>query len=50
MISHDLRSEVRIFADDTFLFVVVDDPVISFEIFNHDLLSLIEKWADQWKI
>ena len=39
----------RIFADDTSLFVVVDDPLVSFEILNHDL-KLIEKWANQWKM
>ena len=45
-ITDGLKSEVRIFADDTSLFVVVDDPIASFEILNHDL-KLIEKWANQ---
>ena len=48
-ITDGLKSEVRIFADDTSLFVVVDDPNTSFEILNHDL-KLIEKWANQWKM
>ena len=48
-ITDGLKSEVRIFADDTSLFVVVDDPIISFETLNHDL-KLIEKWANQWKM
>ena len=48
-ITDGLKSEVRIFANDTSLFVVVDDPVFSFEILNHDL-QLIEKWANQWKM
>ena len=45
-ITDGLKSEVRIFADDTSLFVVVEDPIAAFEILNHDL-KLIEKWADQ---
>ena len=48
-ITDGLKSEVRIFADDTSLFVVVDDPVVSFNILSHDL-KLIEKWAKQWKM
>ena len=48
-ITDDLKSEVRIFADDTSVFVVIDDPNISFEILN-DALKLIEKWANQWKM
>ena len=48
-ITDGLKSEVRIFADDTSLFVVVDDPIASFEILNHDL-KLIERWANQWKM
>ena len=48
-ITDGLKSEVRIFADDTSLFVVVDDPLVAFEILNHDL-KLIEKWANQWKM
>ena len=48
-ITDGLKSEVRIFADDTSLFVVVDDPIASYEILNHDI-KLIEKWANQWKM
>ena len=48
-ITDGLKSDVRIFADDTSLFVVVDDPITSYEILNHDL-KLIEKWAYQWKM
>ena len=45
-ITEGLKSEVRIFADDTSLFVVVDDPSISHKILRHGL-NLIEKWANQ---
>ena len=45
-ITDELKSEVQIFADDASLFVVVDDPTVSFEILNLDL-KLIEKWAYQ---
>lgn len=41
-----MKSEARIFADDTSLFVVVDDPLTSFEILDHDL-RLVEAWAKQ---
>ena len=42
-----MKSDARIFADDTSLFVVVDDPSTSYEILNHDL-KLVEAWAKQW--
>ena len=42
-----MKSDARIFADDTSLFVVVDDPLTSFEILSHDL-KLVEAWAKQW--
>ena len=42
-----MKSDARIFADDTSLFVVVDDPQTAFEILSHDL-NLVEAWAKQW--
>ncbi len=42
-----MKSDARIFADDTSLFVVVDDPQTAFEILSHDL-KLVEVWARQW--
>ena len=44
-----MKSDARIFADDTSLFVVVDDPQTSFEILSHDL-KLVETWAKQWRM
>ena len=42
-----MKSDARIFADDTSLFVVVDDPHTAYEILNRDL-KLVEAWAVQW--
>jgi len=44
-----LLSNVKIFADDTSLFSVVNDPVTSFLNLNYDL-GLINQWAYQWKM
>ena len=44
-----LKSNVRIYADDTSLFSVVHDPQLSSDIINSDL-SLIKLWAHQWKL
>ena len=41
-----MTSDARIYADDTSLFVVVDDPKTSFEILDHDG-RLVEAWAKQ---
>ena len=44
-----LFSNVNLFADDTMIFSVVNDPVVSATELNHDL-NLINKWAYQWKM
>ena len=44
-----IKSSVKFFADDTSLFSVVRDPLISAEELNHDL-DLINQWAHQWKM
>ena len=41
-----MKSDARIFADDTSLFVVVDDVNTAHDILQHDL-RLVEKWAYQ---
>ena len=43
-LSENLKSTVKLFADDTLLFHVVKDPNTSAEIVNHDL-SRISKWG-----
>ena len=44
-----LKSNVRMFADDTSLFSIVNNPVESSQDLNHDL-KLINSWAHQWKM
>ena len=44
-----IKSEIKFFADDTSIFSVVKDSIISATELNHDL-KLIESWAYQWKM
>ena len=44
-----IKSSVKFFADDTSLFSIVRDPLVSAVELNHDL-ALISKWAHQWKM
>ena len=44
-----IKSSIKFFADDTSLFSIVRDPLISAEELNHDL-KVINKWAFQWKM
>ena len=43
------KSKIKFFADDTSLFSIIRDPIISASELNHDL-ELISKWAAQWKM
>ena len=45
----NIISNVKFSADDTMLFSIVKDPVISANILNHDL-EMIYQWAHQWKM
>ena len=45
----NIKSNIRFFADDTMLFPVVKDPLISANDLNHDL-DTICRWAHQWKL
>ena len=45
----NLKCNVKFFADDTMLFSIVNDPVISANELNHDL-NVINQWAYQWKM
>ena len=45
----DFISNVKFFADDTMIFSVVQDPVLSATELNHDL-NQINKCAYQWKM
>ena len=46
---NELRSNVKLFADDTSLFTIVKGKNESANVLNNDLL-LISKWAFNWKM
>ena len=48
-LERNIKSNVNFFADDTMLFSIVKDPVISASDLNHDL-DIIYQWAHQWKM
>ena len=48
-LADNLVSDVRLFADDTFLFTIVYDETVSAQVLNSDLKT-IEEWAYQWKM
>ena len=45
----NLKCNVNFFADDTMLYSIVNNPLISASDLNHDL-ELISQWAFQWKM
>ena len=48
-LERNIRSNIKFFADDAILFSIVEDPVISANILNHDL-DTIYQWVHQWKM
>ena len=48
-LERNIKSNVRLFADDTMLVSIVKDPGISANDLNHDL-DVIHQWAHQWKL
>ena len=48
-IVEDIGSHIRLFADDTSLFIIVDDPVTSAARLNTDL-EKISRWAITWLV
>ena len=44
-----IKSSVKFFVDDTSLFSIVRDPLVTAVELNHDL-ALISNWAHQWKM
>ena len=42
-IVHDIGSSIRLFADDTSLYIISEDPIIAVELLNADL-EKIEEW------
>ena len=45
----DIGSNIRLFADDTSLYIIVDNPNTAAEIINSDLLK-ISNWARAWLV
>ena len=45
----NIKSNIKFFADDTMLFSVVKNPVLSANDLNYDL-EIINQWAYQWKM
>ena len=48
-ITVSLKSDVKLFADDTSIFSVIQDPLLTSETLNDDL-EKIRLWAYQWKL
>ena len=48
-LERNIKSNVNFFADETMLFSIVNDPVISANELNQDL-KVINQWAYQWKM
>ena len=44
-----IKSKIKFFADDTMIFSVVHDPLLTANELNHDL-HMINCWAHQWKL
>ena len=47
--ANNIVSNIKLFADDTSLYIEVEDPKLSADILNHDLVTL-KSWADQWLV
>ena len=45
----DIGSNIRLFADDTSLYIIVDNPNTAAEIINSDLVK-ISNWARAWLV
>ena len=45
----DIGSNIRLFADDTSLYIIVDNPTTAAELLNLDLEKII-KWAKTWLV
>ena len=48
-LERNIKSNVKFFADDTMLFSIVNDPLLSANDLNHDL-EVINQWSHQWKM
>ena len=48
-IVEDINSFIRLFADDTSLYVIVENPFVSAEILNSDIAK-VHAWATKWLV
>ena len=48
-IVEDINSFIRLFADDTSLYVIVENPLVSAEILNSDIAK-VHAWATKWLV
>ena len=48
-LERNIKSSIKFFADDTMVFSMVKDPVLSANDLNHDL-DIVYLWAYQWKM
>ena len=48
-IVENINSSIRVFADDTSLYIIVDDPIDTAITLNSDL-SKIHRWATDWLV
>ena len=48
-LERNIKSNLKLFADDTMLFSIVNNPEMSANDLNHDL-DAIRQWAHQWKL
>ena len=45
----NIMSNIKLFADDTSLYIEVDDPDVAVETLNLDL-NMVQTWANQWLV
>ena len=48
-IVHDTGLSIRLFTDDTILYIMAEDPNVAAELFNTDLEKIAE-WALKWLV
>ena len=45
----DIQSCIRLFSDDTILYIIVDNPISAAEMINTDL-ETIHRWGGKWLV
>ncbi len=48
-IVNNIHSNIRLFADDTSLYIIVEDPISASTILNNDL-ETIHQWSEKWLV